>query len=196
MQGSPDARLAQHDAQIEAIERDLGRVVKTVESLSAAVAAGFNGIKDSLSDLAEKQVGAGRWSKQDVAAILGVMVSIVLVSSTLIVSHVNGRVGLEEARREGAEKLVAMQLAQHDRASAENALRGVESARVIAEIQQKLNEVETQFFWAGDVESGERADNDRLVRLLWHKVYGEELPAKLPYQRGPQKHSAADGMVR
>lgn len=60
-------------------------------------------------------------------------------------------------------------------------------AILIRPLEARFAEVETQFYWSGDVEAGERADNARIQQLLWRKVYGEDLPPKNPYQRGPTK---------
>lgn len=119
---------------------------------------------------------------------VGTMISLVVVAATLIVSHTGGLIAIEQAKREGFEQRIADQLEGTAKATELTVDRSIKNSERIAEIDKKLDEVETQFFWAGDAEAGERADNDRLVRMLWKREYGEDLPAKNIYERGPQRH--------
>lgn len=75
------------------------------------------------------------------------------------------------------------------KATAETTLKAQqEMLQGMVAVREKFAEVETQFYWQGDVDAGERADSARLMQLLWKRVYNEELPMKVPYQRGPQRH--------
>ena len=73
---------------------------------------------------------------------------------------------------------------QHELAKASEA-QLASQVQVTTSMLEKFREIETQFYWAGDADAGERADNERLMRMLWKHVYGEDLPAKSPYIRGP-----------
>lgn len=46
-----------------------------------------------------------------------------------------------------------------------------------ATIDRKFEEVETQFDWLKDVVNIQKADHERMVALLWQRVYDENLPA-------------------
>lgn len=51
-----------------------------------------------------------------------------------------------------------------------------ESSRTSSSLKDKLSEVETQFGWMVDAVNQYRATQDRMLGLMWNKVYGESLP--------------------
>lgn len=169
---------AEQATQISNLTKDIGSLSKSVAEL-----------RDIIRNLADR-ISQGREVNWGTIISLGMFVlAVVGVASALIIGRIDSSIAIENKDRNGVEKLLLQQLTYLEEQLRDTSKTSQTNASSIVAINRNLNEIETQFFWQGDVEAGERADSARIQQLLWKKIYGEDLPPKNPYQRGPQKHS-------
>jgi|SRR5215469_3583966 len=174
----------QHAENIErlaSLETDVRNLSQDVRSLAQSVQV-----------LADRMSARERpnWQMLGVAIVLvGAIGTAVITPLTRDVAandrYSQMRTDAQEAQIQDLRKLLA------ERDAALHGYVDVEVARVSQQgssgLEQRMQEIETQFRWMTDVTNVREREADRKISLLWRKAYGEELPiASLP-DVGPRK---------
>lgn len=134
-------------------------------------------------------------SRIDLKALVGIVVTSIGVLAIVIgslgrawIAPLEGSISHEREMRAVLFAALGDRLAVNDRRTDAAEAHGQENATKIDVLRESFKETETQFRWATDVGNVRFREHDRLMSLLWAKAYGDELPAALTPNAGPNDH--------
>jgi hypothetical protein len=167
-----DERLAVVETDIENLSADVREMSRAVHTLSETIAA------------------RGQFSWQTIGIVMAIVGAIGTAVIAPLARDVAAAGNLAQVRTEAEAASLAdirRQLSNVDETMRHYV--DVEIGRVTSQatstLEQRLQEVETQFRWMTDVTNIREREDDRKTSLLWHRVYGEDYPAATRPNVGP-----------